>query len=545
MATEEFDVWEHLWRIQESQKTPGVQVTPGEFDVELAWINYGKENHEYPIASEILRFSITEDMEAFGLTGWLEMKDPKNLVQNGPIVGQELLYISFHTRGTKELSNSKRFAMDFTKQPLWIYKVEDMIQDKTIAGGRAPQSLSYRLHFCSPEILRNERVRISQSLDGSYSEIVQNILKNHLKTTKPITLEKTTDLKHVVVPNMHPLQVIDWMTSSSETNLSTTRPPRRGNPHRDQPPPNPFKGRSADYYFYETPTGYKFRPALREPGTTITLALGNAPMTAQYVNQMTTASEWEIIQNADTRHSAKGGMWGSKRIVHDHYNKSVKTYQSNYHRSIKKDQYAYVSKTPVFNPTNISEKNKDAKDKTISDFPDSLLMVSSVSGKTNSNVDKQTNKINYPWSITPPDLAMRRQMQINHACNYNVLRAKFPGISSLHAGMIVQLTMAQIGVGSGQIDDSVPIFPNKLENRWIIKQITHVVNRLPSEAYYHCDVLLTNTLLDSPSKSTLPAYEGMGSEQKRFKTPTSSKVGSVNPHTGESEVEGEQDANET
>ena len=184
-------------------------------------------------------------------------------------------------------------------------------------------------------------------------------------------------------------------------------------------------------------------------------------------------------------------------------------------------------------------------DKTLSDFPDSLLMVSSVSGKTNSSVNKQTNKINYPWSITPPDLAMRRQMQINHACNYNVLRAKFPGISSLHAGMIVQLTMAQIGVGSGQIDDSGPIFPNKLENRWIIKQITHVVNRLPSEAYYHCDVLLTNTLLDSPSKSTLPAYEGMGSEQKRFKTPTSSKVGSVNPHTGESEVEGEKDANET
>ena len=35
--------------------------------------------------------------------------------------------------------------------------VEDVREQKTPAGGQAPQALTYRLYFCSPEIIRNER----------------------------------------------------------------------------------------------------------------------------------------------------------------------------------------------------------------------------------------------------------------------------------------------------------------------------------------------------------------------------------------------------
>ena len=117
-----------------------------------------------------------------------------------------------------ELSDAglRNFGVDFTKQPLAIHKVDNLDEKRTASGGRAAQAITYRLHFCSPELLRNDRVRVCQTLQGSYSDIIKQVLKVHLKTTKTIEVQQTTDLKHVNVPEMHPFEAIDWMTESSE-----------------------------------------------------------------------------------------------------------------------------------------------------------------------------------------------------------------------------------------------------------------------------------------------------------------------------------------
>ena len=505
----EFDIWAQLRAIEKSQQALGVQAPVGDFDLDTAWINYGKNGYEYPIANKISKIYVHEDIESFGLSGWLEILDTENLIRGGPIVGQELLYMKFTTAGGSELPQKDRFSVDFTKHPLWIYLVENMAESESNAGGKAPQALTYRLHFCSPELLRNDRVRISQTLQGSYSDILQKILKDHLKTTKTIEMWNTTDLKHMVFPNMHPFDAIDWLTFNSEVNHQV---------NQFQTSPNAFKGRAADFYFYETTRGYKFLPAMHHPATTITLTLGNAPMTSNYATAMTTSTEYEYSTIADTRQPTPAGLWGSKQIYHDHFNKSVKTYQSNYHRSLRQEQYAYVSKTPIYLPTNQPEKNRDNEDKHISDFPDSLLMLGSFSGKKISNINKNSRQTDYPWSVTPADLNMRREMQTFHACDYNLLTARFPGISSLQAGMVVQLRLPDIGTASGQYDDD-PIFHNRLNNWWIIKQVTHVIDNTRAGRSYHCDVLLSNTQRETPKRGILPTYTGMGSDRQFKRTP--------------------------
>ena len=501
----EFDVTTHLSKIEKSQTAKGAQAGVGDFDLDTAWINYGKGGYEYTIADKILKIYVHEDIESFGISGWLDMLDTANLVRNGPINGQELLYMQFATAGSYDIDGDQnRYVVDFTKQPLWIYMVEDMTELVTAAGGQAPQALTYRLHFCSPELLRNERIRISQTMEGSYTDIIKKILTEHLKTTKDVEMIQTTDLKHFVIPNMNPFDVINWATLSSEFQHEA------GQFVTD---PNPFRGRAADFYFYETTRGYKFMPAMTNPTTDITLTLGNAPAVVRYQNQMATSLEYEYAKMADTRNPTTQGLWGSKHIQHNHFNKSYATYQSNYHRSIEQEQYSYISKTPAYLPTNQPEQNKEGQEKHLGDFPDSLLMLSSVSGRKNSSVIKNSLKINYPWSISPPDLSMRRLMQTHHACDYNLLTARFPGISSLQAGMLVKLRLPDIGTGSGQYDDD-PIFVNRLNNTWIIKQLTHVINNLPNERYYHCDVLLSNTMVETTIDGKLPEYTGMGGSER-------------------------------
>ena len=97
-----YNLIDDLQKLQDSQRNPHVQLEPGSYNIITAWINYGKGNHEYTIARKILRIFVHEDIESFGITGWLEMIDTDNIVRNGPIVGQELLYMAFETAGATE-----------------------------------------------------------------------------------------------------------------------------------------------------------------------------------------------------------------------------------------------------------------------------------------------------------------------------------------------------------------------------------------------------------------------------------------------------------
>ena len=66
---------------------PGVQVEAGGFRVSVAVLHHGKPANEYPIGQFLQRIYIFEDIEKFGITGWIEMLDVYNLVRNGIILG--------------------------------------------------------------------------------------------------------------------------------------------------------------------------------------------------------------------------------------------------------------------------------------------------------------------------------------------------------------------------------------------------------------------------------------------------------------------------
>ena len=180
------DIIAGLEKIQQAaQAKPDQQVPAGSFKVSVAILHHGKPANEYPIGQFLQRIYIFEDVEKMGITGWLEMLDPYNLVRNGIILGQELLYLEFCTGGADKAGIEDDWKVSFTKKnPLYVHKVENLQPGRSGEGGTSQSTLTYRLHFCSPELIRNDRVRISRTLQGTYSDMIKSILKNDLRTPK-------------------------------------------------------------------------------------------------------------------------------------------------------------------------------------------------------------------------------------------------------------------------------------------------------------------------------------------------------------------------
>ena len=217
----------------------------------MQYLHHGKPANEYPIGQFLQRIYIFEDVEKMGITGWIEMIDPYNLVRNGIILGQELLYLEFVTGGADGAGIEDDWKVSFTKKnPLYVHKIQDL-KHQQAGEGETQGTLTYRLHFCSPELIQNDRVRVSRTLQGTYSDMIKNILENDLKTPKKFekdeNFKETEDLKLVNVPNINPFSAIALMASSSQST----------------PTEKQFKGRQTDYYFWETSRGYRLFPIYR------------------------------------------------------------------------------------------------------------------------------------------------------------------------------------------------------------------------------------------------------------------------------------------
>ena len=105
-----------LIRIEELQAANDKQIPPGMFVVEVATLHFGSPSNEQPIGKFIQEIHVFEDIEASAVSGWIVMQDTWNLIRNGIILGQELLYLKFRTPESE-------YPLDFTKHPLAVYNI--------------------------------------------------------------------------------------------------------------------------------------------------------------------------------------------------------------------------------------------------------------------------------------------------------------------------------------------------------------------------------------------------------------------------------------
>jgi hypothetical protein len=492
----------------------------GRYVLEEARINHG--GREYGITLYVQKIYIFEDIDKYGITGWIEMIDVDNIVSAyikgigdipaSTLVGQELLQLKFKTIGSE-------FSVDFTDHPLHIHKIENLRTYDPGTGATGATTLQYRIHFCAPELMNNDRIRVSQAYEDTYSEIVKDILKNHLKTRKDVWVEDTKDIHKVVIPNMHPFDAIRWITRQCRSKKTSNIP---------------------NYNFYETTKGYRFKTmhaqAVRttERGSKdakdyqMSYTVSTGRQDSNYLRNMMTARDYKFLRTGDTYEAIQKGMFASKSIQHDSYHKKFSIKATNYDRKYApdiealpargfiKERHLPVGGGTVYVPDGTKYDSQhpliEGNSETFTEFPDSRIFFTSTGTKHAYDfadaggvrtTDNETDQLTTPlW-----------HMQQSHD-RYLQMQLDVWGVSGLQVGDGISIQFPAIGQQTPGLT---------MDYRWSLScYITKLVHRIDLSAdtmEYHCDIVCSakdSSLSALPAHGNLAGADGKTGEMKDF-----------------------------
>ena len=173
----------------------------------------------------VITINMFESVFSHAMSGSILIGDTNNLAVNLPIIGQEYLRIKLNTPSLDDN------AIDYSENVFVIYKIKKRVSDG--------QMQVLELQFTSPEMLKSNRTRISKSYTNTVDNIAEDILTNerYLDTKKDLFIEPTTGIRRMVVPNLHPYDILTKLATESISKES-------GSPH---------------YMFYENTRGLHFR----------------------------------------------------------------------------------------------------------------------------------------------------------------------------------------------------------------------------------------------------------------------------------------------
>ena len=108
--------------------------------------------------------SLFEDIFSSSMSGLVVVTDTNNILMNLPVTGQDYLSMKIVT------PSLEKSPIDYTQTVFAVNKIDTRID--------ADNAQVFQLHFISPELLRNERVRISKSYETRISDEVGDAGKN-------------------------------------------------------------------------------------------------------------------------------------------------------------------------------------------------------------------------------------------------------------------------------------------------------------------------------------------------------------------------------
>jgi hypothetical protein len=179
----------------------GKPITPAAY-------KFGKielENHEgevYEIQNIVAKFSITESIYSNTLMCKVNIKDTNNLIEDFPIIGQEKLRFSF----SKPDSNGDKvkIILEFciTEYPGYGKTTEKYVQAFSLTG-------------ISNHAYNSEFKKISRAVEGTTSEIIEDIMVGDLKEENFI-IDSQSDARFQGILNYNtPLGCIEWLRKKS------------------------------------------------------------------------------------------------------------------------------------------------------------------------------------------------------------------------------------------------------------------------------------------------------------------------------------------
>ena len=373
----------------------------------------------FDLKGTILSFEIFENLFSTSLSGSFMFVDSDNIVTNGPIIGQEYLYLKVGTPSLDE------HDIDFTNVPFTTYKI-NMRED----ANKNTQIL--QVSFTSPEMLKNNRIRVSKSYTETIDKIVTSILRDekYINTLKPLNIEPTAGIRKVVSPNLHPY---NFITNLATESIST----KDGNPF---------------FMFYESTKGINFRSmeSLFAEDTVGDYAMGdfgkNEGKKPDVKKEYGRILEFQMAGNSDMLSNIVSGMLGSSIIEYNIYNKSFNKSTYNYiddFKKFKRVHYDEASKdNPIYPSISIDNKNN-----TVGSFSDARIHLQSVS--SGDTFDTQHTDASDSYKYAPnkiKDSLLYRQAKFNEMENGVSIKMIINGTCNISVGDTINVTIPVTGV---------------------------------------------------------------------------------------------------
>lgn len=461
------------------------------------------------ITNIIVEINLFEEIFKTTMTGSVIIADTDNLVDNMPIIGQEFIAFKITTPG---LSRSD-LDFDYTENVFCVYEIG---KRQSTAGGEIIE-----LKICSPELLRNERTRVSKSFEGTISETVLSILTDpfYINTKKDIFIESSLGVRKIVSPNFHPFTLIKNLSQEAIA----------------------YKSNSPHFLFFENTKGFHFRSlqSLYSEGLSGQYHYGDKGFEDRYdasgssgviAQGFKRILELQTPQRNNALLDASGGMLGSTLIMHDIYNKkyskSVFSYFNNHN-----DYERLEGKTRTYAPTKYNYVIIDEQNNTVGSFTDARIHVHPTS-TTVDNIDAQYMEQNpetvedlvsqgVDRSLAKAAIEQRQQERGQDQTNPNYasnsadkwLLQRQQRIHELNTGMAVNMTInGNTTVAVGQVIDlSIPVTGIDHENigksklqsgRYLISRLRHTFSNTTNTHLINLQATKDSSPIEFDSKSS-------------------------------------------
>ena len=298
---------------------------PGDFRAgEIVLYSYGGSQLEISGMTAVV--NVYQDLDSAFLSGNLMFIDSVGAVNKLPIIGNEFLEFKFRT----PIDAGGDEEIDATNHRFQVY------EKRSVRSTQNTQAVA--LFFTSIESIRNERLRVSKSLTGSYAEMVDKMVKSDkslLNSKKDLFIDPTKGVYKYTFPNCRPAEGVRHMTFLSE----------------------PINYKTPDYMFYENNRGFHFRcleSLYRESGDTSR----NRPFVAfidllsafnpnfstpdvESESPITKPYSFSFNDSYNTLRNTRRGMFGSVTYAHDlidkKFVKSKLTYTNYYEQALHID----------------------------------------------------------------------------------------------------------------------------------------------------------------------------------------------------------------
>ena len=421
------------------------------------------------IRSLVSELNIYESIDSKCLSGNIVVTDAQNIPNHLPLTGLERIEFKLFTPGTSR-------AFDFTPEtghPMYIYKISDRI-------GLNPRTQGYILHFCSKEMLTNEQVRIKRPFTNSIDSMVLNIVRDELKSKKPLIVEETKGVRKYASTRIRPFEFIDELSKEAES----------------------LRYDNAGMSFFESAIGFQFksyesmlavsgvsaRPVVAK-FLSVPANVRDARGNKNIIRDMQICESFTIKSQFDTLKNLRNGVYNSRVVSHDLFNKTFTETDFDYITEFEKNYHTeHDGKGNRVDDKLILPAANFEQGKTLSDSPDGTLYFVST-----------TENVHTDYEQAPQEKILGKRLSQRLAFETMTLSLNCHGFTGLSVGELISFEMPAFEPSG--MDNPLDIDPY-MSGRYLVKSIRHQVNTAADRHRMVVDCIKDSVMRPYPIETT-------------------------------------------